>query len=120
MTEAANVKPKRTMPQTGADITRLAEGLMISRARLAEVIGVTTAALNQKRLSGSTQDRLQPLLDIYNRAIWIAEDEAKTACWMNHGYPRGLDKGSPLDWIEKGEAEYVRNVQNAAHAGVHA
>lgn len=69
MTEATNVKPKRTMPQTGADITRLAEGLMISRARLAEVIGVTTAALNQKRLSGSTQDRLQPLLDIYNRAL---------------------------------------------------
>ncbi|WBY18008.1 hypothetical protein PF049_14095 (plasmid) [Erythrobacteraceae bacterium WH01K] len=120
MSEATNFKPKWTMPETGADIARFAESLMISRARLAEVIGVTTAELNQNKLSGSTQDRLQPLLDVYNRAIWLAEDETKAACWMNHGYPRGLGRGSPLDWIGKGEAEYVKNVQGAVHAGVHA
>lgn len=120
MSELIEFKPKWAMQATGAEITRLAECLMISRARLAEVIGVPTSVLLRAKLSEPTKCRLKPLLDIYNRAIWMADDEKKAANWMNHGYPRGVGKGSPLDCIGKGEAEYVKKVQSAVFAGVHA
>lgn len=120
MSELIEFEPKWAMPATGAEITPLAECLMISRARLAEVIGAQTSALNSRMLSEQTKGLLKPLLDIFNRAIWLAQDEKKAALWMNHGYPRGIGKGSPLDWIGKGEAEYVKNVLYAVFAGVHA
>ena len=120
MNEISDFEPSWPMPQTSADITRLAESLMISRSRLAEVIGVPTSALLQTKLSEPTKVGLQSLLDIFNRAIWMAEDEKKAASWINHGYPRGMDRGSPLEWVGKGEAEYLKNVQAAVYAGIHA
>lgn len=120
MSEIAKLEAKWPMPETGLEVSRFVESLMISKARLAEVIGVPIPELLQTKISEPTKDQLQPLLDIYNKAISMAEDEKKAAIWMNHGYPRGLGKGSPLDWIANGRAEYVMNVQYAVYAGVHA
>lgn len=120
MSGIANFVPKWATPETSGDVSHLAESLMISKARLAQVIGVPISKLLQKKLSESTKLHLQPLVDIYNRAIWMAKDEKKAACWMNHGYPRGIEKGSPLDRIRKGDTEYVQNVQDAVYAGIHA
>ena len=120
MSDIANFVPKWATPETIGDVSHLAESLMISKAHLAQVIGVPISELLQKKLSESTKVHLQPLVDVYNRAIWMAKDEKKAACWMNHGYPRGMGKGSPLHWIRKGDSEYVKNVQDTVYAGVHA
>lgn len=75
MTEIPNFDPRWPMPETGAELSEIARSLWISKARLAEVISVSKSAVYRETLSRQTKERLAPLLDVYNCAIWMADDE---------------------------------------------
>lgn len=105
------------MPQTGAEVSDLARSLMVTKRRLSEVVGVSPSSLSRRLLSLQTKQRLKPLLDIFNRAIWMTKDEKRAAFWMNHEYPQGMASASPLNWIAKGKAEKVKLAQKAKVVG---
>ena len=117
MCEIADFEPKWPMPQTCAEVSDLARSLMVTKKRLSEVVGVSPSTLSRQLLSRQTKKRLQPLLDIFNRAIWMTKDEKRAAFWMNYGFPQGMASASPLDWIARGGAGKVRMAQEAQIVG---
>lgn len=117
MSEIPKFEPRWPLPHSGAEASDLAQALMITKKRLASVIGVSPSALYRGKLSHRTKERLRPLLDIFNLAIWMAQNEKRAAFWMNHEHPQGMGPESPLDWIARGEAEKVKLAQEAKIVG---
>lgn len=71
-------------PRTSSEVDLFASQLQISKAKVAEIVGLHPSALSRDRLSAASRGAFDPILTILNRATAIAGEEDHAVSWFKH------------------------------------